>query len=134
MFSKAKVGDKVWSPAHGWGQIICSQTTGCGLPGYPIRVKFQRPKNQVHQLFSYTFGGKTNDNHILPDLYWNDFEPPTEAFVRTTRCWQWLYKDLEGNCKLTEDHFTCKSRAENHLKKNMISLVPETLKLGGAVC
>ncbi len=72
MFSNAKVGDRVWSVANGWGTII-----RIDLNRFPIVVDFT---NSVRSC--YTKEGIFTPNDAIPSLFWNEFEIPEEAYIR----------------------------------------------------
>lgn len=60
-FSKAKVGDKVWSLAYGEGVI--TDITICGK--FPVVIQFQA----LDHLEDYTIDGKLYEEDVYPTLY-----------------------------------------------------------------
>ena len=89
-FSKAKVGDRVWSNRDGWLSIININYTS-----YPIDAV-----SSCGLRTSFTMEGKEHISDIHPAIFWNEFEIPKEAFVKPnpklevdTLVWVW------DNCK-----------------------------------
>ena len=85
-FSKAKVGDRVWSNRDGWLSIININYTS-----YPIDAV-----SSCGLRTSFTAEGKEHTSHIHPAIFWNEFEIPKEAFVKPnpklevdTLVWVW---------------------------------------------
>lgn len=70
-FNNAKVGDRVWSPAYGWGTIF--QITD-GLT-YDIHVIFEEWDKKK---FSYTKSGYYSVSYKSPSLFWNEIHIPTD--------------------------------------------------------
>lgn len=67
-FSNAKVGDKVWSIAYGWGEIT-------GVGDYLFRVKF----SDCCDCKLYNFDGKrVVSGEIYPTLFWKEFNIPVK--------------------------------------------------------
>ncbi len=106
MFSKAKVGDKVWDFLLGWGIVYEITKTN-----RPIKVEF----NNTCQ--DYIIDGKINETDINPRLFWNElkFEIPSKQFdltnyLKTTiepkefklyeNNWHFVYHPTSGDCKL----------------------------------
>ena len=90
MFKDAKIGDKVWDFAYGWGVIdYIKHTYNC-----PIRVDFL---NGV--TISYTLDGKPNANSENPTLFWDEvkFEIPSKPLPNLevdTKVLVWDGKDI----------------------------------------
>jgi len=61
-----KVGDKVWSPVNGNGEVLPFILSKHTNPPYPIRVKFQKfPEHTV----TYTVDGKFDKDNPAPTLF-----------------------------------------------------------------
>jgi hypothetical protein len=61
-FENANVGDSVWSPTFGWGEI-----TEIGMGGHPIHVLFFH--NYVSN--SYTVEGYLSNELPIQSLFWD---------------------------------------------------------------
>lgn len=72
MFSKARVGDRVWSIRFGWGTIRKIDTN----LNYPIRVHFDNGNG----LDGYKYDGRFGTGDQIPDLYWDEVKivPPPQ--------------------------------------------------------
>jgi hypothetical protein len=64
--SKFEVGDKVWSPQYGWGEIERRGPSVC----YPLIAEFPRSVT-----ITYTEDGKERSNDVLPTLFHNEVKP-----------------------------------------------------------
>ena len=73
-FSKAKVGDKVWSSASGWMEIV---KIGNLDFHYPLVAKDKDCKYT-----DFTIEGKLFTTDLYPTIFWNEFEIPEVAFVK----------------------------------------------------
>lgn len=62
MISNAKVGDKVWSFAYGWGIIVEIRHEFI----YPIIVRFLKTSS------TFTLDGKEMTNDLRPTLLWDE--------------------------------------------------------------
>lgn len=66
-FRNAKVGDRVWSPQLGWGEIIRTESYG----HYPIRVKPDAVPGLADSCCTFTTDGKISDANDIPQsLFW----------------------------------------------------------------
>jgi len=63
-FENAKVGDKVWYVAKGWGEIKSVNSNSCS---YPIAVTFD-----IHDTESFTSEGKSWIADTYPTLFWEE--------------------------------------------------------------
>lgn len=72
MFKKAVLGDKVFSPEHGVGEIISVDF----LEEFPLRVLFRGGDTQIYMLN----GNKYQDDKI-PSLFWSKPEFPKPPLV-----------------------------------------------------
>lgn len=72
IFKDAKVGEKVWTLAMGFGSINSNNVEG----DYPILVQFG------DDLYSYTLEGKESTKDIHPVLFWQPYEVPVTSYVR----------------------------------------------------
>lgn len=91
-FRNAKVGDRVWSIRFGWGKI----TEVLPRELYSIVAGFNNTSS------SFTFDGKYDSTDINPELFWNEFKIPPEAFVKPqpklevdTKVWVWECPDTK---------------------------------------
>jgi hypothetical protein len=84
IFRKAKVGDKVWSVAHGYGIVLSIKR---GANNYPLRVQFNLYKH------TYTYTGKDKICNAFQTLFWQEFEIPKEASIKPL-------PDIEINTKV----------------------------------
>jgi hypothetical protein len=64
-FEDAKVGDKVYSVAFGWGEVVCTD----GFEHYPIGVRFQSAVIDTHY---FTLGGCYYTDNPIQSLFWNE--------------------------------------------------------------
>lgn len=101
MFKDAKVGDKVWSVRHGWGEIIA--VDGLGIP-YPVRVSFCPVVSIL-----FTISGKEETDDTNPTLFWDEVEivappkPKPKIMVKhTVEMWVNVYSWGLGMSHLTE--------------------------------
>ena len=62
MFSNAKIGDKVWNFAYGWGTIADIQHGST----HPIVVRFLKTAG------TFTLGGKEAVSDLHPTLLWDE--------------------------------------------------------------
>jgi hypothetical protein len=63
-FEDAKIGDRVWSPTFGWGEIEC-----LGRNNYhPIRVRFFHDRDNI----GYTFKGHYYIDLPIQSLFWDE--------------------------------------------------------------
>lgn len=91
-FSKARVGDRVWSIQSGWGEI----TSISGKRTRPIRVKFRLDYEDYYK------NGKTSSIDEYPSLFWTEIPIPPEALTppkRTRKETRWFfiwYSNLSG--------------------------------------
>jgi len=70
MFSKAKVGDKVFDyTLQEWGKITAIRPKNCT---YPIKVLFN-----TYGIEQYTVNGKNLLESVVPVLFWDEVEPIT---------------------------------------------------------
>lgn len=69
-FSNARKGDRVWSIIYGYGEIIAVYNANNECP---LDVMFDGGKTR-----SYTFDGKYNTDCNHPELFWNEFNIPTD--------------------------------------------------------
>lgn len=76
-FETAKVGDKVWSMAFGWGEIERIETS---ITFYPIDVYFP----SVIETFPYTVDGKEYPDSTYQTLFWDEvvIEAPQKPLPR----------------------------------------------------
>lgn len=82
-FSKARVGDKVYSLLNGLGTVVSVN----GGVKYPIQVEF------VSVTHAYTFDGLLTKDHVTPDLYWSKpeiIEPPAPKRMKTVETERWF--------------------------------------------
>lgn len=70
-FSKAKVGDRVWSTSLGWGTV--DEIIKPEEYDYPLGVKFDI---DIHEWYTMS-GGKYIESKLV-ELYWNEIKLPTE--------------------------------------------------------
>ena len=73
-FENAKVGDRVYSKAHGWGKIIGIDTPGLR---YPIEVETDNNCELVYTRDGYYWDDKSDDeseNFGRFKLYWTEQE------------------------------------------------------------
>jgi hypothetical protein len=84
-FKNAKIGDRVWSMAKGWGEVVA---IGYDMP-CPIVVEFpdygRRP---------YSLDGRYNKNDINPELFWGEIKlevpkPPLPKLEVDTKVIVW---------------------------------------------
>ncbi len=73
-FENAETGDKVWSPAFGWGVITDIKATG--LSDYPLRVRHASCEEEQ----TYTHEGYFLLHTKLQSLFWGEvkIEAPTQ--------------------------------------------------------
>jgi hypothetical protein len=64
-FEDAKISDKVYSVAFGWGEIICTD----GFEHYPIGVRFQ---NVVIDTHYFTLDGCYYTDNPIQSLFWDE--------------------------------------------------------------
>lgn len=64
-FSKAKVGDKVYSLLYGYGTIDYIDTSYTAL--YPLKIIFNTQPNK----FGFNYEGKCFPDQVIKDLYWD---------------------------------------------------------------
>lgn len=104
-FSKAQVGDKVWSFPGGEGVII-STTNGTV---YSIKV------DHGDENLTYTIGGKHSATDEFPTLYWGQ---PTMELVpppkRKVKKWVNLYRTLDSSKVVAGNFRSTKVEAENN--------------------
>ena len=108
MFSKAKVGDKVWNYKTGWDQItkiLCNST-------YPIMTQRGR----------YTLSGHNVTSDKNPSIFWDEIkiEPPPKPkrmVARILRGWVNIYPE-----STSEIHITIE-RANRHAFPRRIACV-----------
>jgi len=74
MFSKAKEGDRVWSPIHGWGKVK-------GVSENVLSVAFEN-NGRKNYYWVDKKTGKYDENDINPAIYWQEFEIPKQAFKK----------------------------------------------------
>lgn len=65
MFSKARIGDKVWSVRKGWGKIILTVADEY----YPIIVRYEDAVREA-----YTKDGKLMIGDRYPTLFWDEIK------------------------------------------------------------
>ena len=72
MFKDAKVGDRVWSFIHGWGEVT---EIYCDRSPYTIRVLFGDNSSRL-----FTVDGKWDTSNPNPILFWDEikFEIPVK--------------------------------------------------------
>jgi hypothetical protein len=64
-FENAKVGDKVYSVAFGWGEVICTD----GFEHYPLEVRFQNVDIDTHY---FTLEGYYYADNPIQSLFWTE--------------------------------------------------------------
>jgi hypothetical protein len=64
-FEDAQVGDKVYSVAFGWGEVICTD----GFEHYPLGVQF---KNNVIDTHYFTLDGCYYTDNPIQSLFWDE--------------------------------------------------------------
>jgi hypothetical protein len=77
MFKNAQTGDRVWNLRYGWGIIkkIRSNTK------MKLEVFFDIDVSPT--LADYTADGKGSIWDLHPELFWNEFKFPPEAFIKS---------------------------------------------------
>lgn len=116
MFRNAKRNDKVWSVIFGAGIIekILTEKEYC------IRVRFDYlPLHR--QVKEYTKEG-VGIGGLLPELFWNYFVIPEEAYTPPKRKeYQWLYKIVGfDRLHLTHGYFATRAGVEDLLCNDQI--------------
>jgi hypothetical protein len=78
-FENAKVGDKVYSVAFGWGEVICTD----GFEHYPLGVRFQNTDIDTHY---FTLDGCYYADNPIRSLFWTEMKvvPIIESTTTTT--------------------------------------------------
>jgi hypothetical protein len=66
-FEDAKVGDKVYSPTFGWGEIVCTN----GFEHYPLEVRFQNVDIDTHY---FTLEGYYYEDTPIQSLFWTEMK------------------------------------------------------------
>lgn len=77
MFKNAKNGDQVWSTRNGWGIIKNIRTWNSRLL---LEVLFEVDVNPT--IADYTLDGRAYLSDLYPELFWNSFEIPKEAYQK----------------------------------------------------
>lgn len=79
MFSKAKIGDKVWDIRKGWGVVRSISTAN----SFPIGVAFSSEMMGEHH---YKYDGRYQKDDAFPSLFWGaiKFEIPVKPVVLKT--------------------------------------------------
>ena len=87
-FSKAKVGDRVWDIQYDWG-VITDIDKSVGI-SFPISIYFYNKEKKT-----FDIEGRIKPK-VNPTLFWNEFETPSEAFIKPllklevdTLVWVW---------------------------------------------
>lgn len=101
MFSKAKIGDKVWNPELGWGEIESIEEN-------EITIIFTKKYHKNYRLVNKKTG-KYNEDDINPTIYWQEFKIPQSAFIKPlpidTKVIVWNNDDIEHKHKRYFSHF-----------------------------
>jgi hypothetical protein len=64
-FETAQIGDRVYSPTFGWGEIICID----GFEHYPLGVRF---KNTAIDTYYFTLEGYYYEDVPIQSLFWDE--------------------------------------------------------------
>lgn len=114
MFSKAKIGDRVWTFNNGWGTIVSIECKSV----YSLNVNFDNGEET-----SYTIGGKFSSSDSKPSLFWDEikFEIPSKP-KRIVKKWIALFwhddkKEwrLSGTGMVPDLYTTLKAAKESHI-------------------
>ena len=95
MFSEAKVGDRVWSIAKGWGTIEAVEQDTKYYP-YPLEVLFD--KEGIGRI-DFMVDGREDEEDERPSLFWDEVyieAPPAPKQKAKKEGWINLYKDTDG--------------------------------------
>jgi hypothetical protein len=76
MFENAQIGDRVWSLRYGWGIIKHIRPNTKRV----LEVFFSINVNST--LADFTTDGKRSVWDLHPELFWNEFKIPPEAFIK----------------------------------------------------
>ncbi len=92
-FSKARVGDRVFSIKHGWGVIIEIRLDST----HPLRIDFKSKKS------TYTLDGKFIIHDSNPSLFWDNPlkdelpQPPRRKVKKTRDVWINFYSTFTSS-------------------------------------
>jgi hypothetical protein len=117
MFENIKVGDIVWSCTKGRGRVMELYSHGFQA----IKVKFERV------FCDYQINGKCNSKDKHPELYWQQFDAPLEAYIPPDPPkYQWLYRDQKGDIKLSKECYSDIGVAQQSILGHVMCLIAET--------
>jgi hypothetical protein len=101
MFSKAKIGDKVWNPLLGWGEIE-------NIDEDVLTIAFAKKDCKSYSWINKKTGKYEEDN-VNPAIYWQEFKIPQSAFIKPlptdTKIIVWNNDDTEHKHKRYFSHF-----------------------------